>query len=441
MSFTHALATNRYGEADLIVSTSAANGTHTTLASAMAAATAGQTIFLRDSVTENVTITPGVNIAAWSGDSLNTPTITGKITMTGAGTSTISGIKLTTNSDNIIVVSGSNASILNLVNCYLNMSNNTGITFSSSSSSAQINIKSSYCDLGTTGIKIFDHTSAGSLNIFFSRFINTGASTTASTASAGGITTLFSTFQSAITTSGTNAFGARIINIDTAGINTTALTIGGSGSNAIYNSYISCGSASTISVSSTVIVADTTLASTNTNNVTGAGTFSYSSVTWQNGSVFNPTTVNRGTFDGGEYQGRNTNTAPSAGMLGEQVRSYVNGASAVSLTVSGTAYDITSISLTAGIWDVSCVADYSGVAVTGTNYRAAISTTSATMGTVGDNDVATPTSPNTNSGMCLVIPQYRITLSSTTTVYMVARAIFTVGTPTVFGRLSAVRVA
>jgi hypothetical protein len=103
MAFTHALSTNNYGPAKFVVATSAANGTHTTLASAMSAASSGDTIFLRDSVTENVTLTPGVNISSWpSGSSLNgtgNAKITGKLTMTGAGSVTIVGIQLETNSD------------------------------------------------------------------------------------------------------------------------------------------------------------------------------------------------------------------------------------------------------------------------------------------------------------------------------------------------------
>ena len=438
--FTHALSTNNYGESKFIVSANVYEGTHTTLASAMAVATSGDTIFLRDSVTENVTITPGVNIAAWDGGTLNVPTITGTLTMTGAGTSTISGLILTTNSAAIIAVTGSAESILNVVNCYLNISNNDGITFSSSSASAIINIRNCWGNLGTTGIKIFAHTSAGTLNILYSRFANSGASVTASTASAGSLVFLFSSFLSVFTTSGTNAFGARIINVDTAGINTTPFTIGGSGTNAIYSSYISAGSASTISVSSTVIVNTTTLASSNTNNVTGAGTFSYASITWQNGSVFNPTTVNRGTFDGGQYQGRNTNTAPSAGMLGEAIRSAVTAGSPVTLS-NGTPANLTSISLTAGIWDVSAIGCINGT-LTGTLLYLDINTTSATLSTrYGDSQMSTPYMSTVVTYNTLTVPSYRISLAATTTVYAVMQCNFTVGTCTAFGRISAVRVA
>ena len=86
MAFTHALSTNNYGPAKFIVATSAANGTHTTLASAMADAVSGDIIFMRDSVTENVTLTPGVSITSFAGSpSSSQVSITGTLTMTGAG--------------------------------------------------------------------------------------------------------------------------------------------------------------------------------------------------------------------------------------------------------------------------------------------------------------------------------------------------------------------
>lgn len=118
MTFTRALSTNNYGPAKFIVASSSANGTHSTLASAMAVATSGDTIFLRDSVTENVTLTPGVNISSWgSGSSLNATgraSITGTLTMTGAGSCTISGIQLQTNAAALLAVTGSAASVVNL---------------------------------------------------------------------------------------------------------------------------------------------------------------------------------------------------------------------------------------------------------------------------------------------------------------------------------------
>lgn len=290
MTFTHGLSTNRYGEADLIVDTDPSRGTHITLASAISAATSGQTIFLRTSVTENVTLPSGINIAAWAGGSLNTPTIIGTITCTDAGTRTISGIRLQTNSAALLAVTGSAATIVNLENCYLNMTNNTGITFSSSSASAQINMTNCQGDLGTTGIAIFAHSSAGTLNAYQTTFTNTGGSSTANTASAG--TTRLITFscKNPITTSGTATLVSVSLTIDSATQNATSFTNGGSGNATVYYGAFSSGTASAISTSQTLNLYASVVNSSNTNAITGAGTIVYAGLSFTSSSNINTTT-------------------------------------------------------------------------------------------------------------------------------------------------------
>jgi hypothetical protein len=292
MTFTHANALNNYGPAKFIVATSAANGTHTTLASAMAVASVGDTIILRDSVTENVTITPGVNINGWIGSSLNTPSITGTLTMTGAGTSTLQGLTLITNSAALIAVTGSAASILNVTNCYLNCTNTTGITFSVANTSSQININNCIGDIGTTGIGLFSHSSTGMLLITNSRVTNSGGSSTASTCSAGTLNLINFNFGSPITTSGTGAIGFANSQIDSSGQNATCLTLGGSGGQFVRYSRLISGSASTVSISSSASLELCEIQSSNTNAITGAGTLTGNSLQFTGTSTtVNTTTV------------------------------------------------------------------------------------------------------------------------------------------------------
>jgi len=436
MALTHALATNNYGESHLIVATSSANGTHTTLASAMADAVSGDTIFLRDSVTENVTLTAGVNITAWTGGSLNVPSITGTLTMTTAGTCNISGIRLVTNSAALLAVTGSAASIVNLNNCYLNCSNNTGITFSSSSSSSNINIKECSGDIGTTGISLFSDSSAGNLRILYSMINNSGNSTTVSTKSAGLIAIEFSdisfpiTYSSSGTTSG-------IINsqLNCAAINATALTTSGTGTISINNSGIFSGTAACISIGSgtTVPVLGCIINSTNATAVlTGAGTIQYSNLSLSGtGTIINVTTQTAS----GTIQGSRT-TSPSAGFLGERIAATGTNVNLPSAT--GT--NITSISVTAGIWDISCNTYF---AYTGTSSLAqtSISATSATIaGTIADQY----TSQNyvaTAGSTALTVAGFRVALTATTTYYLVGLATFSTGAAAGYGRISAVRVA
>lgn len=280
MALTHALSTNNYGSAHLIVATSAANGTHTTLAAAMADAVSGDTIFLRDSVTENVTLTAGVNIAAWTGGTLNTPTITGTLTMTTAGTCNISGIRLTTNSAAILAVTGSAASIVNLNNCYLNCSNNTGITFSTSSSSARVNIYQCQGDIGTTGIGLFAHSSAGTMNIANTTITNSGNSTTANVISAGSLSIQWSAIYFPISVTTTGALSGIYTYFDTSATNTTCIAI------AVNSGLDSCmlksGTATPLTVSAgTIYSYNLMFDSSNATAVSGAGTIVYSPITPQ----------------------------------------------------------------------------------------------------------------------------------------------------------------
>ncbi len=290
MALTHALSTNNYGPARLIVATSAANGTHTTLASAMADAVSGDTISLRDSVTENVTLTAGVNIAAWIGGTLNTPSITGTLTMTTAGTCNISGIRLVTNSAALLAVTGNAASIVNLYNCYLNCTNNTGITYTSSSSSSRLSLYSCGGDLGTTGIALFANSSTGEFKTFYCVFTNTGASTTASTASAGITNTSYSQFANPITLSSTAASTWEYSQFSTTAQNVTAATLGGGSSSCKWCRFDS-GSASAVSISSSAAIMEMcVISSSNTNAITGAGTLSYSGLSFSLSSTVNVTT-------------------------------------------------------------------------------------------------------------------------------------------------------
>ncbi len=278
-----------------------AGGNSSTIQSAINQAVSGETIAIfPGTYTENLTLKAGVNLTAWGCDgSLNATghvIIKGTCTLTTAGTVTISGIQLETNSAALLAVTGTLASVVNLTNCYLNMTNTTGITFSSSSASSAININNCRGDLGTTGIAIFTHTAGGALLFEFCDFRNSGASTTASTASSGSLTFINSFFGSVFTTSSTNAFTARNSSIEVSGINTTPLTLGGSAVQSWLGGVLNAGSASAVSASTaTAAVYNTLIASSNTNKFTGAGTINMSGNCFNTATaVMNPTTATYG---------------------------------------------------------------------------------------------------------------------------------------------------
>lgn len=437
MTFTHALSTNNYGPAKFVVSSSAANGTHTTIAAALTAASSGDNIFVRDGTyTENISIPAGVSVVAFSGDGVSgNVTIIGSVTMTAAGMGTIANIRLQTNSANSIIVSGTNAVTLRLFGCFLNFTNNTGISFTNSNAASSILVNNCYGDLGTTGIALFDSSATGSLNFQYCNFTNTGGSSTANTISAGSLTAFFGSFKNPITTSGTAAIGLELLDISTAAQNVTAFTHGGSGGGTAVLSRFVSGTASAISVGASGLLNASIcdINTTNTNAITGAGAINYFNLAFSNSSqTINTTTqANAGTIKG------STTTAPTAGFLGERFNSFQAGGT----PANNTPTTLTSITLTAGNWDISCIAEFS---YSGNNTISIIdisTTTNTLTGTLGDSRAQFSQANAAGFIVTLDISAFRVSITTSTTYFLVVQSNFSSGGSTVNGRISAVRVA
>lgn len=406
---------------------------YATITAALAAASSGDTIGIQPGTyTENLTLKDGVNIVGLQSDPY-TPNVTiiGKATATFAGTCTIAGIRLQTNSDYCLSVTGSSATLINLKGCYIAAANNTAIQYTSSSGSSKIQLYDCKSEFSTTGIALFTHSGSGQLKFFGGTHENSAVTSTASTLSGSGSLSINNTYYaSPITTSSTSG-----ISINNSLIQ-AVMTIGGTGSNAFYSSAFITGASTAISVGTgaTLVLGSSTVSSSNTNAIDGVGTINYSGVTFTGSSVkISTTTQTGGIAQGGVVQ------APSAGFLGEQIRATVAKGSPVSLNNGAPATNVTSISLTAGIWDISGVVGFQG-ATTGGYMVASLSTTSATLGTEGDNAIYFPFQSQATTEACLTIPPWRLTITATTTIYLVAQESFTVGTGTAFGRISATRV-
>lgn len=426
-------------------STVGLRGTFTTIQAAINAASTGTNIFIRPGTyTENLTLVAGVNLSGMSGgDEPGQVVIVGSNTFTGTGTVTISNVRIQTNSGFIAVVSGSAASSLIFESCNFQITNNTGFSLTSSNASSGITLMNCEGNITTTGITLFVSTGAGTFQTVSTQINNSGGATTTSSASSGTVSLLSTIILCPITTTSTALFTSRYCDIDTSAINTTALTCGGSVSSHVeFCSFIS-GTASAVSIGSTLTMTLCEINSTNTNTITGAGTLVYTGLSFPNTSNgINTTTLTRRVIDGGSYKGQNTNTTVPAGMIGEQIRSFIAVGGRVILTNNVSA-NITSISLTAGVWDVSLLSSIhaEGGVVTLTAWQSSISTTSATLGTPGDNSTFTPTAPNAVADVTMAIPSYRISLAATTTVYFVMQATFSAGDARGYGRISATRVA
>jgi hypothetical protein len=140
--------------------------------------------------------------------------------------------------------------------------------------------------------------------------------------------------------------------------------------------------------------------------------------------------------------GTTTNNNATAGDIGEEVEGVVLQASAITLA-SGTAANITSISLPAGDWDVEGDFALNKAAGSTTQYEAAcISITSLTFpapGSFGRSDQLAAMFDN--FPFSFPIGKVRLSLASTTTVYLVGYCIFSgTGAVTAWGGIIARRV-
>lgn len=437
---THVININPMSPARWIVDPLGFNGTHTTIGAALTSATSGDTIFIMPgSYTENLTLKAGVNLVAFSGDSSigSNPNsfnvkIIGKLTASFAGSCSISNICLQTNSDFILVLSGSNITVVSLDDCYINATNNTAFSLTSSGTPF-LNLNYCYGTLDTTGITFFS-SSSGSVKVLGGFYSSPGDSTTASTFAGSSISLSQTNFLHIISISGIGVLNAIESNLGMGG--STFVTLAGTSSATIDLCQVTGGTASAISIGSGCIanVNMCEINSTNTNAITGAGTLNYSALAFiGSSSNMNVTTQSGGTLIGGKVQ------APSAGFLGEQIRSQIGAGAAVTLT-NNSPSTVVSISLTPGVWDISFVCSLSG-ATTGSYNIAAISVNnnSLTGTTQGDNRVALPFLTSGASETSLCVPAYRQIVTSTTIYYLVAQSGFTVGTQTAYGRISANR--
>jgi hypothetical protein len=149
------------------------------------------------------------------------------------------------------------------------------------------------------------------------------------------------------------------------------------------------------------------------------------------------------TVSAGQYPGTATNDNATAGNIGEYVESVIASGSAVSLTTA-TAADITTISLTAGDWDVSTNCSFITAATTSVTEVACsvsttLNTTDATNGRLSILFMAAVV-PTAGTTMSSAVQPVRFSLSGTTTIHMVALARFTVSTMTGYGIIRARRI-
>jgi len=138
--------------------------------------------------------------------------------------------------------------------------------------------------------------------------------------------------------------------------------------------------------------------------------------------------------------GTTTNNNANSGSYGE----YLTGTTTGSSATSGTSLNAASVSLTAGDWDVTgIIQTVPGTGTTQTSIATGISTQSATIQNITGSFQNTQNMSlnfSASAQINLTAPVTRISIASTTTIYLVAYVVFGVSTLSVDGFIRARRI-
>ena len=175
------------------------------------------------------------------------------------------------------------------------------------------------------------------------------------------------------------------------------------------------------------------------NMITGALKLNGNAVLYSGGALGAPSS---GTIPTAFIPGNVSGSNASAGYLGEIISSSVAVGSAVSQPSSGTAINVTSVTLTAGDWDCegSVITNPAGTTTT-SRYFGGMSTTSITLPTAPGGGYATTgaaQAAGVPESLALVRTQFQS--SSSQTIYLVANATFATSTMSHYGQISCRRV-
>lgn len=257
--------------------------------------------------------------------------------------------------------------------------------------------------------------------------------------SAGGVPSIGSTLPSAVAISGSTINNSVIGGVTPAAATFTTIGAGGGlfsvtsgGDTGVHNLTISTFNLNSIPYATTNgLLAEISSVSNAILSTNGSGIPSFSTTVpaFTTSSItFNPTT--------GGIVGTTTNDNAAAGKVGEEVESIVLAGSSISLS-NATAANVTTISLTAGDWDVfgNVTVQFS---LSSTAVIAWISTTSAVPPDQALRNQLVYTAASI-AFVAAAVPSTRLSLSGTTTVYLSALANFSTGTGLAAGKIFARR--
>lgn len=175
--------------------------------------------------------------------------------------------------------------------------------------------------------------------------------------------------------------------------------------------------------------------STATTAAGGTNTTQIATTSFVQSAITNQPTINQPNIVGV------TSTAAAAtGSIGEIITANVVSGSALSISPSGTTINVTSISLTRGIWNVWGTVAITLTGTGGTILAGGVGTTSVTLPAANSGGVFQyPFTEDTTADAIGSTGTVPISIATTTTVYLIAQATFSGGSAKAYGNITAMR--
>ncbi len=204
----------------------------------------------------------------------------------------------------------------------------------------------------------------------------------------------------------------------------------------------------TLSAASVASASYTLGATTGGSSLAAATTYTdYVTTTTTGKLIITPTNTSRFTISAisikqvtlGGIVGTTTNDLAVAGTVGEYFSSYIAVGSPQGMS-NGVAMNVTSLVLTAGDWDVQGNVNLINTGSSVTATQCGLSSTSATLPVDGSEVSSGILGTTVSETDGVTLPRKRFSLASQTTVYLVAKATFSIGTFGSYGGITARRV-
>lgn len=313
-------------------------GTQTTIIAALALAVSGETIFIRPGTyTEDITLKAGVNLVAYIADG-RTPNVTilGKTNASYTGTASISGVALKTNGDFALDHTGTNATVLNIINSTIDGADATAINSDNSNASSQLSVERSNTFV-SVGNSFITWSCPGVFRIRHTLIAGT-IGQSASTFSAGAI--FFTFCESGVfwTFSGTSGLSAFCCNLNTGSQNTTTIDYNGSATATIQFCNVNSGTASALLVGagSELFVINCNITSSNTNAIDGLGSLTFGGLVFNGSSSHINVTTQIIRKEGADTTIGSSNDGGTNTLLVTNTSDTASSSSAVVSSVEGT---------------------------------------------------------------------------------------------------------